>query len=132
MQFLVLAKARAEAFKNGPPADFAQVAAEDSAHAQKAYLSGALRQMWMRDSGNGPVAIVERSQRKTFVRFSPNGRFSRSAIWKSMSLPCIPITALGAAKSDWPETYVAFGGPRQLLASRRHWCEELANESGRK
>jgi muconolactone delta-isomerase len=59
MQFLVLAKGRAEAFKNGPPADFAQVAAEDSAHAQKAYMSGALRQMWVRDAGNGPVAIVE-------------------------------------------------------------------------
>jgi muconolactone delta-isomerase len=59
MQFLVLAKARAEAFKNGPPVDFAQVAAQDSAHAQKAYLSGALRQMWTRDSGYGPVVIVE-------------------------------------------------------------------------
>jgi len=59
MQFLVLAKPRAEAFKNGPPANFAQVAAQDSAHAQKAYMSGALRQMWMRDPGNGPVAIVE-------------------------------------------------------------------------
>ena len=29
LQYLVLAKARAEAFKNGPPADFAQVAAQD-------------------------------------------------------------------------------------------------------
>jgi len=35
------------------------VAAQDSAHAQRAYLSGALRQMWTRDSGHGPVAIVE-------------------------------------------------------------------------
>jgi muconolactone delta-isomerase len=59
MQFLVLAKPGAEAFKNGPPADFAQVAAQDSAHAQKAYMSGELRQMWMRDAGNGPAAIVE-------------------------------------------------------------------------
>jgi muconolactone delta-isomerase len=59
MQFLVLAKARAEAFKNGRPSDFAQVAAQDSAHAQRAYLGGALRQMWTRDSGHGPVAIVE-------------------------------------------------------------------------
>jgi muconolactone delta-isomerase len=59
MQFLVLAKARAEAFKDGPPADFAQVAAQDSAYAQRAYLSGALRQMWIRDAGHGPVAIVE-------------------------------------------------------------------------
>lgn len=59
MQFLVLAKARVEAFKNGKPADFEQVAAGDAAHAQKAYLSGALRQMWARERGHGPVAIVE-------------------------------------------------------------------------
>jgi muconolactone delta-isomerase len=59
MQFLVSAKARAEAFKHGPPADFEKVAAHDTAHAQKAYLSGALRQMWSRDPGYGPVAIVE-------------------------------------------------------------------------
>ena len=59
MQFLVLAKPGAEAFKNGPPADFAQVAARRySAHAQKAYMSGALR-AWMRDAGSGPAAIVE-------------------------------------------------------------------------
>jgi muconolactone delta-isomerase len=59
MQFLILARARPEAFKNGVPADFAEVAAQDAAHAQKAYLGGVLRQMWTRDPGHGPVAIVE-------------------------------------------------------------------------
>jgi muconolactone delta-isomerase len=59
MQFLALAKARPEAFKDGPPADFNKVAAEDTAHAHKAYLGGVLRQMWLRDPGHGPVAIVE-------------------------------------------------------------------------
>lgn len=59
MQFLVLAKGRAAAFKDDAPADFAEVAAQDAAHAHRAYLGGVLRQMWMREPGHGPVAIVE-------------------------------------------------------------------------
>ena len=86
----------------------------DLAHAQKAYLSGALRQMWIRDRATVRWQLWRQPQRKTSVRFSPNGRFSRSAIWKSMSSPCIPITALGAAKSNWlrPASHSAGPGSR--------------------
>jgi muconolactone delta-isomerase len=59
MQFLVLAKPRSDLFAKGAPADFQQLLQQEQARSRSAYAEGWLRQIWLRQTGNGAVAIVE-------------------------------------------------------------------------
>ena len=59
MQFLALAKPRPDLFAKGPPTGFEQVLQEEQARSREAYAEGWLRQIWLRQSGRGAVAIVE-------------------------------------------------------------------------
>jgi muconolactone delta-isomerase len=59
MQFLGIAKPKAELFARGLPSDFQDLVLQEQEKARSIYADGVLRQIWQRDDGNGAVALFE-------------------------------------------------------------------------
>ena len=59
MQFLVVSNLRAGVIENGSPQNFERFVEREKAQIRRNYLEGVTRQIWLRQTGQGAVAIVK-------------------------------------------------------------------------
>ena len=97
MQFLALAKPRPDLFAKGPPAGFEEVLQEEQARARKAYAEGWLRQIWLRQSGRGAVAIVEAASLEEAEALFNDFPMYRAGYLESEIIPLAPYSGFFGA-----------------------------------
>ena len=58
-QFLMVGNLQPDALNGGQPPNIPHLLQEEQAHARKAYMDGAIRQIWLQSQGRGAVALLE-------------------------------------------------------------------------
>lgn len=96
MQFIVVTKLKPGVLENGLPDNFHQLIKEETAQTLQGYLGGTLRQVWLRATGQGAIALIEADSQESAEALINAFPLFKAGMVEAEIIGLAPYTGFGA------------------------------------
>ena len=99
MQFLVVTALKHGVLENGVPENFHQLIKEETAQTRQGYLDGSLRQVWLRATGHGAIALIEAATQESAEALINAFPLFKAGMVDAEIIGLTPYTGFGVTQS---------------------------------
>jgi hypothetical protein len=92
----MVANLKPGAKQSGSGPDFPQLLRDEKAHTRKAYMEGAIRQVWLQSPGGGAVAILEAESAEQAQKIAMQLPLAQAGLLDIRVIGLMPFDGFGA------------------------------------